>query len=185
MSSQEQLWAFLNSELGLLVSSFFLVTLAGTFLTTWYKRESKKHEIRFVQLHEERAKAIKTFHDKAIEVRKALVVLKYLRMPIGIAPPEITPEEVNEKVEEFRVLSDEYKIYFRKELCDLIDSISDGYSHIWETMESAIVLGQAHEKLQAPELEAESGDATDYIFYRLDILIESLRQEFRDILGVE
>ena len=106
-------------------------------------------------------------------------------MPIGIDPPEITPEEVNEKVEEFRILSDEYKIYFTKELCDLIDSISYGISYIWETMESSIVQGHANKNILVPDLEVENGDDTEFLFYRLDSLIESLRQEFRNILGVE
>jgi hypothetical protein len=184
MSIKEQLWTFLNSDFGLLVSSFFLVTVAGTFLTTWYKRESKKHEVRFVQLHQERAKAIKTFHDRTYEVKNAIHDLNESYF-INFDPDYISPEEVKQKVTEYIELSDEYKIFFSKKTCDHINSIRGNFYVIWSLLEARMSKTNEAPKSKPPELVESDRIYLSLMFSRLDKLIESLRHDFRRILGVD
>ena len=176
MSFQDQLWKLLNSGIGLLISGFVLTTLAGTYLTTWYKRESKKHEVRFIQLHEDRAKAIKKLHDKAIEVEKALKDRQIAY--VWEQSNGITSQEVWEKIQEFDAIFGEHKIYFSNELCNLIDKISGKLTLSWFDV---LLKTSGSESVSESPLSIFVGEMSR----DLNILIESLRHEFRIILGVE
>ncbi len=180
MSFQGRLWDFLNTDLGRLVVGFVLTTLAGTILTTWYKRESKKHEVRFVQLHEERAEAIKILHDLTVDIERAFFDLKYSWMPKGLHPQEIETEEVNDKVREFRNLTDKYKVYFTEDLCKLTDSLAGAYESTWGEMENAIIVA-GENGTPTFDLEKELKDKAEI----RDAVKAELQAEFRKILGVE
>jgi hypothetical protein len=128
--SENPLLTFLNTDLGLLVTGFFLTTLAGGLITSWYKLISKKQEVRFQKLHEDRAKAIEKLHEKTIEIKILLERLAVLWSPTGTYPPEPIPEEIIEQVEEYRIFVERYKIYFGQRLNELIEASSSGYGSV-------------------------------------------------------
>jgi hypothetical protein len=172
------LWQFLNSPVGLLLCGFVLTTVVGKFLATWYQSASKKQEIRFVQLHQDRLKAIRELHFRTVDVETALFDLLYKWRPIGLYPPEVDPKIVDHDVREFRKISEKYKIYFNLEICGLIDSLCKTFESTWRNMEGAIQ--NAHG--QAPEFDE---DAHKGVHISSHELREKLRKEFRKILGVK
>ena len=177
MAMGDQLWLFLNSPVGLLLIGFVFTTVVGKFLATWYQSASKKEEFRFVQLHQDRLKAMRDLDDRTVDVEKALFRLLYNWRPIE-GSQAISKEEVTKMVREFRSVSEKYKIYFNLEICALINSLCETFESTLRNMQWAI----QNAKGEAPKFDEEAHKG---VHERSQELRSKLQKEFREILGVD
>lgn len=178
MAVGDQLWSFLNSPVGLLLIGFVFTTVVGKFLATWYQSASKKQEIRFVQLHQDRLRAMKDLHDRTVDLKKALFRLLYKGRPIEPDTQPLSTREIWGMLHEFHDVTEKNKIYFNKEICTLIDSLLKTFESTLRSMERANPDAQE----QPPNFDEE---AYKGVHQYSDELLSKLRNEFREIMGVD
>jgi hypothetical protein len=152
-------------------------------------RLAKQHEIRFTELHVERAHVIKGLYEKLVDLYDSMQsLLKYFQ---GGGEPSL-----DEKAQVFRDAHNEFiravarnKIYFAKDTCEIMDRLCftsrDTYIDITtypidpRHPELHVVKGLYQERTEMWEKAREA--------FKKDIisLKERLEEEFRSLLGVE
>jgi hypothetical protein len=192
------LWEALNSPFSLLVIGFVFTTILGGVLTNILNRSAqareirlkafaRKEEIRLVRLHEDRADAIKLLHDKLVDVEKSLYILLYNWRPIGLVAEYVKPEDVVVAVREFRNKAEKSKVYFNAELASILDSVCEKMESTMSILEGPIMMSGYN--LGEDPWERESPDFADNAWEGVHVHLvtarEHLRNQFRDVLGVQ
>ena len=152
------------------------------------QRSAREQEIRFERLHEERAAAIGSLHDKLLDVETDLYNLLYNWRPIGILPPQVKPEDVIVAVRNFRKEAEKSKVYFDAELCSVLDSVCRTLESTLKSMEQAMMrAGYPFEKGEgdlwkgtAPEFREKAWEG---VHIKTSEVRKQLRSKFRKLLS--
>ena len=155
------------------------------------EKESFEHQVRFGKLHEERARAIQELHNITIPIEDGLRELYNKYYPIGDYEPEVDEKEVTGKIVEFRDLFKKYRIYFGKELIEIIESLTRKYAEAERVLRNQSVRikisnGELNQNEVIPPLP-DPEEEKPYLLVETEsnIVRDKLEDEFRNILGVE
>ena len=177
-------------------------------MLTWYRRKSDTKGTQDKILQKDRAVAIKDFYRKTIELQRTFQKLIISWGPTGDYPPKPIPDELIENVEEYKIKSEEIKIYFDERINKLILGFVVGFNQI---IKHLTIIGDAirrsdllsktefykwdndSQEVKAEHIELINGkeemknayDLMKDMQKILDELLEIMQREFRMILGVE
>jgi hypothetical protein len=173
--------AALNSAFVLLVVGFCLTGVLGAYLTSRIEQTTLEHRLRVSRLHEDRALAIRTLHDKLVDVETNLLNLFYNYRPIGVSPAFVEPKDVVLSVRDLRTTFEKSRIYFSIDLSARLDRVCKGFEDALRDLENAYV----RRPPRLPVGEAPDFDQTKFMehFGRSKTARSELEEEFRKILG--
>ncbi len=177
------IWTFLNSKVGLLVMGFALTSLLGTFLTSRIEQAALEHQLKVSRLYEDRANAIRTLHDKLVDIESNLYNLYYNYRPIGISPAFVKPEDVVMSIRELRLTFEKSRIYFSSDLSAKLNAVCDGFEQAMRELETAFI--KVTPNTAAARAPAFDQTRFSEYFYRSKEARGDLEEEFRGILGAK
>lgn len=152
-------------------------------------RLTKEHEIRFSQLHLERAETIKKLYVELVDLDESMVsLLKYYQ---GVDEPNMEKKAEAMKQAHQTFISTVYKnkIYFSKEMCEIMERLCFESRDAYIELTTLPVDPRDPELHSVPGLYRERQDIWERVRekFKIDItdLKEKLEHNFRAILGVE
>lgn len=152
-------------------------------------RLTKEHEIRFSQLHVERAETIKKLYVELVDLDESMVsLLKYFQ---GVEEPNLEEKANKMKEAHQAFISTVYrnKIYFSKEMCEIMERLCFESRDAYIDLTTLPVDPRDPELHFVPDLYRERQETWEKVRekFKTDItdLKEKLEQNFRTILGVE
>ncbi|MBQ0907931.1 hypothetical protein KBJ98_04360 [Flavobacterium sp. F-328] len=145
--------------------------------------------IRFSELHQERAKVIKELYFKLLELQSSMYDFTR-RAHVVIEDAEKEEQEradrVNKAIKEFNNYYLPNKIFFSRKLAEKLDNLSKEY---WNKgSEFSSFMGHFKNMLpggSAQDIFVKIKQISDFIEKDIVELIEDIENEFRGILGVE
>lgn len=149
-----------------------------------------EHQIRFSELHKERATLIKDFYSKIIDFKVAIsVFIKYVETDRSEDAKRIL-HTWGAKTAEIGMLYDNNRIYFNQNSCELIDklmiqikSLNEGLMVLLRNYTVADLVNNVDNKKQ--EFLTLTQNAKETIIKRIDPVIKELEIDFRKMLGVK
>lgn len=152
-------------------------------------RITKEHEIRFSQLHLERAQTIKKLYVELDDLYQSMIsLLKYFQ---GAEEPKMEEKAETMKQAHQAFISTVYKnkIYFSKEMCEIMERLCFVSRDAYTDLTTLPVDPRDPELHSVPGLYFERTKTWENVRekFKTDIteLKEKLEENFRSILGVE
>lgn len=156
------------------------------------ERTTIEHQIRYARLHEERALVMRELYSKLIKMEDSLRQCMAEFIPAGENAP--THEELEKKAaadtNTFYSYFRAERIFFNKNLCELVDSIFSTVKNTWEDFTKYPYDINEFEQLYGRNMEphkdrsASMKRARDMVKEEFPKLKEMLEDEFRELLGV-
>lgn len=152
-------------------------------------RMTKEHEIRFSQLHLDRAQTIKKLYVELDDLYQAMIsLLKYFQ---GVDEPKMEEKAAKMKQAHQAFISTVYKnkIYFNKNMCDIMERLCFESRDAYTDLTTLPVDPRDPELHSVPGLYRERTKTWEKVRekFKKDIteLKEKLEESFRSILGVD
>jgi len=150
-----------------------------------YKAELKREQIRFSKLHEERGIVMAELYEKLVSMVLAAELLFTPMESPGDPSREERGKQASDAINNFLVFSQKKEIYFDKNTCELLNEIRKRI----RTSYIKFMVFRVHDKEDdiVPLVEKIKTweECWKEIKYKIPELMEKLKNEFREILGVK
>ena len=149
-----------------------------------YKHKLVEEQIRFSKLHEKRADVIQNLYSRLVDFEGKMASFVNPFQPAGALPIQKKKEDAGKAGDEFVKYSSINKIYFSKELCEIIEDINKQFKRAWIDFTTFTVYEKSNRVLTSEEKHRNWIKAWDTVSKEIPKLREKLESEFREILGV-